>query len=155
MELTAGAASRDDLETLTRLLSEAAEAAGSERGGPLFVRLEMPEPERFLEASDHVALLGEIDGARLGVALVRLLVPRDGEAPVGRLELLYVEPEARGVGLGEVLVKEAASWAAGRGACGLDAVVLPGAREAKNFLESSGFVARLIVMHRAIGGPEW
>jgi hypothetical protein len=40
------------------------------------------------------------------------------------------------------------AWGTERGAVGIDAVVLPGARETKNFFESFGLKARALVVHR-------
>ena len=59
---------------------------------------------------------------------------------------------AREVGVGEKLLEVVASWAAERGAGGLDVAVLPGVRDAKNFLEGAGYVTRLLVMHRRLDG---
>ena len=41
-------------------------------------------------------------------------------------------------------------WAAEHGCRGIDAIVLPGMRESKNFFEMFGLVARAIVVHRAL-----
>jgi GNAT superfamily N-acetyltransferase len=54
------------------------------------------------------------------------------------------------VGVGEELVNSIAAWAERQGAVAIDVAVLPGMREAKNFLEKAGFAARLLVMHRRI-----
>jgi GNAT superfamily N-acetyltransferase len=66
------------------------------------------------------------------------------------LDACYVEPGARGVGLGRLLLDTTASWLAARGCRGVDGVALPGDREAKNFYESAGFKARLLTMHREL-----
>ncbi len=57
---------------------------------------------------------------------------------------------ARDVGVGEKLLDTVIDWSARRGATGVDVHVLPGMRTSKNFLEGSGFVARLLVMHRQL-----
>lgn len=154
MQLSARPASSDDLESLKELYSAALAASAAERGGSLFVRLDLPPLESFVGEAERVAVVGEIDGAPLGLGLASLVASTDGARPVARLQLLFVEPGARGVGLGEAVASEVAAWASAKGATGVDAVVLPGVREAKNFLESSGYVARLIVMHRPLGDPE-
>jgi len=69
---------------------------------------------------------------------------------LGRVVDLFVEADARGVGVGERLRDELLTWFTARGCAGADAHALPGARETKNFFETSGFSARLLVMHRRL-----
>ena len=71
--------------------------------------------------------------------------------PTGRaafLEDLYVEPEAREVGIGAALLDVLVQWALNAGCVGVDSVVLPGNRAAKNFFEAHGLIARSITVHR-------
>ena len=42
------------------------------------------------------------------------------------------------------------AWGTDRGAVGVDAIVLPGARDTKNFFETFGLKARALVVHRAL-----
>ena len=67
------------------------------------------------------------------------------------LDACYVEPGARGVGLGRLLLDAAVAWLEAQGCPGVDGVALPGDRAAKSFYESAGFKARLLTMHRALG----
>jgi GNAT superfamily N-acetyltransferase len=66
---------------------------------------------------------------------------------LGVVEAIYVEPQARAVGVGEALMDTALDWFRRRGCAGVDAVALPGARLTKNFFEEFGFTSRLLVMH--------
>ncbi|HET9091975.1 MAG TPA: GNAT family N-acetyltransferase [Acidimicrobiales bacterium] len=91
----------------------------------------------------------EIDAVVVGFVEAALVELGDGGA-LCRVASVYVEAAAREVGAGEALMELARSWASDRGAEGIDVAVLPGAREAKNFLESAGFAARLLVMHRPL-----
>lgn len=118
------------------------------RGGPLLVsRHCRPEP---LDLAFSLALAdpttglwaGMIDGAVLGYAVVSA----DGEIAV--IEELHVEPEARAVGVGEAMLDAVVAWARDVGCTGIDAFALPGARETKNFFETFGLTARLLVLHR-------
>jgi GNAT superfamily N-acetyltransferase len=59
-----------------------------------------------------------------------------------------VEPEARGVSVGETMKDMLVAFCDERGCIGIDALALPGHRAAKNFFETAGFTARAIVMHR-------
>jgi GNAT superfamily N-acetyltransferase len=67
------------------------------------------------------------------------------------VEELYVDPAARGVGLGEMLLDACTAWASDLGCTGIDVEVQPGNRSAKNACERSGFKARALTMHRSLG----
>jgi GNAT superfamily N-acetyltransferase len=117
--------------------------------------------------------VGVIDGAVVGAGLARLgrfecerllfRPPRSGdddayaadpplagEPSLATIDLLYVIPEARAVGVGEAVLDDLVGWCRERGCAGVDVPALPGARETKNFLEAAGFSARLLVMHRKL-----
>ncbi len=104
-----------------------------------------------LAATDHHVLVGEILGAIVGYAVVHVEALRDGGA-LGVIDDLYVEPGARGVGLGEALMDAMVVWCHERGCIGIDGLALPGNRETKNFFETFGLVARAIVVHRPLDG---
>ena len=146
-----------DLPELGRLCREAlSELRGMERGGPLFVAREArPEPvEEGLGAAladpGSLVLLGTLDDSAIGYAVGRVETLRDGRA-LGVIEDLFVETEARGVGVGETMMGLLLEWFESRGCIGVDAMALPGARATKNFFEESGFSARLLVMHHRMG----
>lgn len=112
----------------------------------------LPEPaEDALAAaiSDDYTFVGEIDGSIFGFLLARseALLPQAGERRKGVIRLVFVEQDARGVGVGAVLRDEALSALQADGHTLFDAHVLPGHRLAKNFFEAGGFAARSIVMH--------
>jgi GNAT superfamily N-acetyltransferase len=104
----------------------------------------LPEP---VEASLTAAIddervlvaVGTIDGLVMG------LLPHASE-PVGSIRLVFTEPDAREVGVGEATRDLALDWFRAAGVRRFDAHVLPGHRLAKNFFESAGFSARHIVM---------
>jgi hypothetical protein len=48
---------------------------------------------------------------------------------------------------------EVIGWAQSHRCIGIDAMVLPGDRETKNFFEMFGLTARAIVVHRALEEP--
>ena len=75
---------------------------------------------------------------------------RTGHDRRGVLDLCFVEDGAREVGLGHLLVESALDWFRGHGCTGVDGTAHPGDRAAKNFFESAGFKARLLVMHRPL-----
>lgn len=153
MKITARRAGREDLatlETLYRSLEE--EMEGLHKMWPVADGLDEPVQESFadaLENPDTVVLVGEIDGYPFGFMMAtveRLLAQADGEL-VGAIRLIFVEPEAREVALGEEMRELVLDILRGRGITKFDAHVLPGHRLAKNFFEAGGFSARSIIMH--------
>ena len=91
-------------------------------------------------------LVGTIDDAPVGYAAAHTEVLRDGMR-LGVISDIYVEPEARGVGVGEALMDTLLEWFDTQRCDGIDAIALPGDRETKNFFEGAGFSARLLLMH--------
>ncbi len=147
MEVISRLAVPVDRPALRALRARAAEEAAALRGGPLLLRQLAGQTEA---GGEDLQAVVEIDQVPVGYLEARL-VPVPGGAVLCRIDSLYVEPEAREVGAGESLVALAGAWAREKDAVGIDAAVLPGAREAKNFFEGEGFVGRLIVMHRSLG----
>jgi ribosomal protein S18 acetylase RimI-like enzyme len=84
----------------------------------------------------------------VGYLVARAEPLRDGTV-LGRLTDVFVEPEARAVGIGELLVDAALAWCDERECRGVDATVLPGNRATKNFFETMGFTARALTVHRS------
>ena len=96
-------------------------------------------------------LVGTIDTVLVGFLVARSepLLPQAGGAEIGSVRLIFTEPDAREVGIGEALIAQYLSEARAAGITRFDAHVPPGHRNAKNFFESNGFAARRIVMHHA------
>ena len=147
-------AAPDELPRLAQLADQARAELVLERGGVLLAGEGCrSEPGRdtgglelWLDAPDRSLWAGTIDDVVVGVAAVH-----GGDHPgPGRFVLLYVEPEARGIGVGAALLGAGIDWLRARGYSGVDVPALPGIRATKQFLESEGLVARLIVMHRDI-----
>lgn len=152
MSEAARPAEAEDLPRLAELTRDAAAELTSLRGGRLLVgpaagagtdrvrELLLP----YLEDADRLLLVGTIDGVVLGLAAVRT------DADRARVDVLYVEPPARAVGVGAALMEAVTDWCRQRGCTGIDAPALPGSRHAKQFFEASGLTARLLVMHREL-----
>ena len=158
MEPLARVATLDDLDGLAELDRDAYESLAPQRGGPVWALRDAratrgPEAMRaLLSRADTVVLAGELLGAVLGYAVARDEPLADG-THLAVVTDLYVEPEARGVGIGAVLMDEILAWAVRRGCRGVDAVALPGDRATKNFFEGAGLVARAILVHRSFLDP--
>jgi len=94
-------------------------------------------------------LVGTIDGAVVGLAVGH--VDEMGEERLGVVDGCYVEPEARGVGVGRALLDAMVAWFTTSSCQGVDASALPGDRSTKNFFEAAGFKARLLTLHHSLG----
>ena len=142
-----------DLDELARLDRAAREHLHQHRGGPVYLlRSARPTPPHEslsadLSDDDTRVSLGCIGPAAVGYAVTRLVTLGDGTL-VAEVSDIFVEPEARDVGVGNALMDDAVAWARARGCVGIDAHALPGDRQTKNFFESFGLVARAITVHR-------
>jgi len=142
-----------DLARMAALAGLAIEEAASRRGGSALVgRWKSTGNDELRTAlgavmaeQDTRAWVGTIDEEVVGVAVA---VAESGGA--GRIPLMFVQPEARGVGVGEAMLDEATVWLAEKGCLTIDISALPGDRDTKQFLEGAGMVARLLVMSRTL-----
>lgn len=155
MHIEARPASEDDLAELVRLyrLLEEEQAAlrslwpvADGLAEPVFDSL-----EGILADPSSMLVVGTIDAVPVGFMLMRLeeLLPQGKGAQVGAARLVFVEPEARGVGVGEHMIMMVMDDFRSRGVDLFDSHVSPGHRLAKNFFESHGYSARRIVMHHS------
>lgn len=147
-----------DLGELTRLAMRCRDHVGAQKGGDVFLRREArPPPVRAslstdltcaANGSDAIVLIGSLGVVPVGYAVAGAVTTVDG--PIAVVTDLYVEPEARGVGLGRLLMEALIDWAEATGCRGIDAEALPGDRATKNFFEAFGLVARKITVHRGL-----
>ena len=147
----ARAATAGDLPSIAALLESARAELCTARGGDLLLAREMAslDPAGLLDDPAAFVVVGTFDEVVVGIATARLETLSDGSrlAVIGSL---YVDREAREVGVGEAMLDQIFPWAKEHGCRGIDALVLPGMRESKNFFEMFGLVARAIVVHRPL-----
>lgn len=154
MHESARPATPDDLPEIERLVEEGRASIADARGGALWLaRQAPPRPvvttyASMIESPDALVTVACIDDVPLGFLAVEV-EHADGVALAVAREL-YVTDEARGVGLGELMMDDTVAWAAGHGCIGIDGYALPGDRATKNFFETFGLVARGIVVHRSL-----
>jgi GNAT superfamily N-acetyltransferase len=146
-------AGTDDLPRLAALARQVIDELSLQKGGIVWRRhAARPEPiEAGLEADladpDTQVLVGTIDDTPIGYAITTVEQVAD-EGMLAVVRDLFVEPDARGVGVGAALMEAILAWAGERGCIGVDALALPGGRATKNFFEGYGLVARAIIVHR-------
>jgi GNAT superfamily N-acetyltransferase len=149
----------DDLSELERLATAAVAEQRDDRGGWVWSRREIrPQPyaasfRAALEDPAAAVWMGTFGDIPVGYAAAHVESLRDG-SPLAVVDDLYVEPAARGVGVGEALMTDVVAWATARACIGIDGWVLPGNRASKNFFETFGFTARGIVVHRSLRPAE-
>jgi GNAT superfamily N-acetyltransferase len=145
MEVGARPATPADDAIVAELTSAAIAEQVESRGGSVWsVREARRDPG--LEATTFV---GTVDDAIVGFARVGVDALEDGRR-LGIVTQIYVVAGAREVSVGEVLLDTCIDWCRERDCVGVDAHALPGNRETKNFFETAGLTARLIVVHRAL-----
>lgn len=140
----------DEIELVLELVRQSQTERLTERGGAVLERLEPRPPiDREGLTNDSVLVaLGTYCDVPFGFAHATL-ASTDASSVV-HLHDLFVEPGARGVGVGEALLELVLDWARTLDATGIDSLVLPGNREGKNFFERFGLVARAIHVYREL-----
>jgi GNAT superfamily N-acetyltransferase len=105
--------------------------------------------DRILESDAHVVVIGSYEGHPFGFLMARIetVLPQGDGLRLGAIRLVFVDHDAREVGVGEAMRETLLEQLRDRGISRFDAHVLPGHRLAKNFFEQGGFSARHIVMH--------
>lgn len=140
-----------DLPAIGRIVDIVSTEKAGQRGGPLFLIGEGRDIAhglvRYLDEG-HL-IVGTYDDIVVGAAAFRRVDLAD-TTRVARIELLIVDPEMREVGVGEAMMNQLVDTARADGCQHLDSWALPGDRETKNFFESFGLKARLLVLSRPV-----
>ena len=161
MEPVTRLAAAADIPAIEALVGAALAELGPTRGGDLWLRQDaraLPAHESLTAAltdPDQFLVVGLIDDVVLGYAAARI-DQVDDETRLAIVDDVYVDIDARGVGIGHAVLDSVIGWARDRGCTGVDGRVLPGNRAGKNFFETAGMVARAILVHRSLapGGDE-
>ena len=91
--------------------------------------------------------VGTIDGEVVGFAAAHIEGSDHGPSR-GVIDAIYVEPEARGVSVGERLLDSAATWFCQFECQSIDVWALPGDSATKALFESAGYKTRMLIMRR-------
>ncbi len=137
---------------IMRSIAEAVESSieGS-RGAAVFLGREASDEARRISVAvdEGRAVVGTYADAVFGYAVFTTERLHD-HSLLGRIESLLVLPDARGAGIGEAMMNLVVATLRDAGCASIDAYALPGDRETKNFFESFGLKARLLVVNLAL-----
>jgi len=148
-------ATPEDLPALVALAGSLVAELTPMRGGRIWaVREARPGPAdeaygKLLMDPSACVVVGTLDDVVVGFGVATVEPLTDG-GKLGVVSELFVDEEARAVGVGETMLESLVAFCRREGCVGVDAFALPGHRAAKNFFEESGFTARAIVMHHAL-----
>ena len=155
MNIVARAAVDADASAIAAIAGAIREELAPLRGGAVLLAQQDRRATResgdvtTADPSDSVAtaaFVGTIDDVVVGLATVSVEELLDGSR-LGVIGELGVLLGARGVGVGEAMLDEVLAFCRREGCRGVDSYALPGTRETKNFFETFGFTARLLVVH--------
>lgn len=144
-------ATDEDLAFVESVGARAAAALEGGRGAALMLARESPPPTAeelsvSLHEGNATVLVGTLDDVPVGATAARI-EDLPGGVRLAVVTLLWVDEEARSVGVGEGLLNAVVDWARSNDCHSVDAYALPGERITKNFFEAAGFKARLLTVH--------
>ncbi len=146
----------EDIDAVVEMVRNGIAELRPNRGGSVWWRREAHrEPiDQVIAAAieddpTRTVVVGTVDGVVVGYALMKAETLHDG-AVLATISDLFVEPDARCIGVGEAMMDILEEEARSFGAIGLDGIVLPGDRASKNFFETFGLTARAIIVHRSL-----
>ncbi|MEY2471738.1 MAG: hypothetical protein QOK28_1067 [Actinomycetota bacterium] len=146
-----------DLPFVVAMADAAAAALHGSRGAELMLLRESPPPDAaqlaaWLDAQDTTVLVGVLDDVPVGAAVAHVeVLPNSARLAV--VTMLWVDDDARSVGVGEEILNGLIDWARAAGCVSIDAYALPGERITKNFFEAADFKARLLTVSHRLDEP--
>ena len=148
-------ASAEDQETLTFLREEAISKAKIKRGGEGLLNLEtfsddsLAELSNWLTSPDHSVVAGLFGEAVVAYGILEFSNTNDKQR-IASIKEIFVLKEARSVGVGESVINFLIDEAIQHKVVGIDSFALPGDRETKNFFDTQGMGARLLLVYRPL-----
>ena len=159
MEEAVRTATPEDLPAIVGLVEALRAELTPMRGGRIWAVREARagQPDEvygaLLTDPEACVVVGTIDDVVIGFGVATVEALADG-GRLGVVSEMFVDAEARAVGVGEAMLETMVAFCTEAGCVGVDAFALPGHRAAKNFFEESGFTARAIVMHHTLEDPD-
>ena len=147
----------EDATALARLRDLACEHIAQQRGGAVALLSDFSEQDALTASlepgsdSERLVIIALIGDTPVGYCSAAIQQLEQGYA-LCRISELFVESPAQEIGMGALLLQFTTQWASERHCAGVDATVMPGDRETKNFFETFGLVARAITVHQDLSG---
>ncbi len=146
-------AQSEDREMLDELLSSAKTELQTQRGGEIYmlteVRKDFSNLETELESPSAAVVVGIFEDLVVGWGSAREYQIPAGPK-IGKISELYVQPEARDIGVGEDILAALLDWVKAAGCQGVEGTALPGNREMKGIFERFGIKTRMLVVYKDI-----
>lgn len=138
-----------DASQLAELEAQARNALVDARGGAALLAEQPAVGDWYalLDDRDQRVWVAGIDGVVVGYLQLRHIVG----TPTGVVIQVYVEPGAREVGFGDVLLGEAIASIRDAGGVCVESFALPGDRDTKNLYERAGVTARKLIVSKRLG----
>jgi GNAT superfamily N-acetyltransferase len=157
MEVGAHLARLEELGLVVGLVAEGRKSIVDSKGAAEWLERDAPEGpledrySKLISGPGSAVVIGTVDTVPLGVLALR--EAQGAEGPVGDIAEIYVDPQARGVGVAEAMMDAAFEWTERSGMAGLGGRSLPGDRQTKGLFERYGLVARSIEVYRPLRPP--
>ncbi len=141
----------DDLEILEELIKTALAEVAGQRGGELYLLTEIRQ--NFVGLADELEdtksriVVGTYDSAVVGWGMASEIQISD-DRKIGKIKELFVQSEARGVGVGEAIVSALIEWIQQQGCAGVEGTALPGNRDSKGIFERFGIKTRMLTLYK-------
>jgi ribosomal protein S18 acetylase RimI-like enzyme len=137
-----------DCPELERLEAVSRAAIEHVRGGALRLQECAPIADwpALLTSPGAVVLVGSLDDVVVGYLVMLLSAVKDR----GVITHVFVEEEARQLGLGDSMIEHAIEAVVDAGLVGIESTALPGDRDTKNLFERAGITARKLTVYKSL-----
>ncbi len=144
----------NDIKTIELLLLEHRHNIAGSRGADFYHLKDAPlltsaTLSAVLKDPAKVIVAGTYDDIVFGFALCEISHLLDG-SKCATLTHFLVDPEARKVGIAAAMMHFLIEQVKEKGCTKIDSIALPGDRSTKNFFESFGLKARLLIVHKEL-----
>ena len=146
---TVRSASEDDVMAIVDLANEARMEIAQFRGHDQLLEVSSSTEQQWsttITSSKNIVLVALRSLSIVGYAKGDI----DAKGTICMVSHVFVDPQARQLGIGAGLIGEIARVAKAKGCQTLDAVALPGDRKMKNLYERIGMPARLLIASKTL-----
>ena len=136
-----------DATVVDQLQHSARAEAASYKGGALYAAENPVVSDWTRLPANEGAFVACLDAHVVGYLHFRI------ERNTAKVVAVWVQPEARELGLGDALIEATVAHAVASGCTAIEGTALPGDRLTKNLYERAGITARKITVWRSLSDP--